>query len=468
MSDAPRPQISKSRGFTETEQFLSELCEGTFLKLWSYPNPFKAPGKELCDLIAIFDNRVFLFFDRASEAFDRSDRDVLMSWERWKKETIDKQVKSALRALKHVHRNRGEIYIDAKCQTRLPITIPSDNVKIHIVIVAHGATEACRSFSSRNVSGGLAVAYSNNVAALSINKPFSFPFFVGLPRDRIVHIFDTLTVKIILGELDTFVDFVSFIDAKEDTIRKYELLAYPGEEDLLAEYYSNFDKSTNRHFIGTLDPAYQGVVVPKGKWLNFIRSAPYKAKKEADKASYLWDNLLQRTAQNALDGTLGGDAGIFKSQSAVFEMAREPRFSRRALSERMTNSIKDFPANAPGSCRKISFMPSYFAGTAYVFLQVKFVASSSYDGKYRAVRQTMLEIACGAAKNKFPYLTKIVGIAIDAPRFSSKMNSEDFILLSCAEWPDDQREFYEEKNKSLGFFETGTIENRTVRNFPVP
>jgi hypothetical protein len=274
MSDAPRPQISKSRGFTETERFLSELCEGTFLKLWSYPNPFKAPGKELCDLIGIFDNRVFLFFDRASEAFERSDRDVLMSWERWKKEAIDKQVKSALKALKHVQRNRGEIYIDAKCQTKLPIKIPSGEIKIHTVIVAHGATAACQSFSLKNVSGSLAVAYSDNVAALSITKPFAFPFFVGLPRNHIVHIFDTLTVTIILRELDTFFDFVSFIDAKEDAVRKYELLAYPGEEDLLAEYYSNFDDSTSRHFIGTLDPAYQGVVIPEGKWLNFIQSVP--------------------------------------------------------------------------------------------------------------------------------------------------------------------------------------------------
>jgi hypothetical protein len=182
----------------------------------------------------------------------------------------------------------------------------------------------------------------------------------------------------------------------------------------------------------------------------------------------MWDNLLQRTAQNALDGTLGGDTGIFKSQSAVFEMAREPRFSRRALSERMTNSIRDFPANATGNFRKISFMPSYFESTAYVFLQVRFIASSSYHGKYRAVRQAMLEIACGAAKNKFSHLTKVVGIAIDAPRFSSNMNSEDFILLNCADWPNDQREFYEEKNRGLGFFETGTLEKRTVRNFPAP
>jgi hypothetical protein len=40
-------EIKKSQGVTETEKLLSELCENTFLKLWSFPNPFKADGKEL-------------------------------------------------------------------------------------------------------------------------------------------------------------------------------------------------------------------------------------------------------------------------------------------------------------------------------------------------------------------------------------------------------------------------------------
>ena len=55
----------------------------------------KADGKELCDLIAIFENHVFLFFDRESRKFDRSDADIRLSWERWKKEAITKQIRTA-------------------------------------------------------------------------------------------------------------------------------------------------------------------------------------------------------------------------------------------------------------------------------------------------------------------------------------------------------------------------------------
>jgi hypothetical protein len=76
---------------------------------------------------------------------------------------------------------------------------------------------------------------------------------------------------------------------------------------------------------------------------DFIASEPYKRKKEADKDSYLWDELLQRTAQNALDGVLLGDGDVFTSQSAIFEMAKEPRFARREFARAMKNAINSFP-----------------------------------------------------------------------------------------------------------------------------
>jgi len=87
--------IEKSRGQTPTEKYLSELCDRTFLKLWCYANPFKSDGKELCDLLAVFENHVFLFFDRESRKFDVSEKDIIITWERWKREAIDKQIKTA-------------------------------------------------------------------------------------------------------------------------------------------------------------------------------------------------------------------------------------------------------------------------------------------------------------------------------------------------------------------------------------
>ncbi len=79
----------------------------------------------------------------------------------------------------------------------------------------------------------------------------------------------------------------------------------------------------------------------------------------------------------------------------------------------------------------------------------------------------MLEFACGAAKLKFQHLTKVVGIAIDAPKYNT-VNSEVFILLNCSNWTAEDQNYFEEANKELHFFQTKALrENRLhVTDFP--
>jgi hypothetical protein len=84
--------IVKSSGVTPTERLLADLCEQSFLKLWSYPNPFKDDRKELCDLLAVFESHVFIFFDRESRHLDNVDKDPMVNWERWKRAAIEDQL----------------------------------------------------------------------------------------------------------------------------------------------------------------------------------------------------------------------------------------------------------------------------------------------------------------------------------------------------------------------------------------
>ncbi|MDZ7794781.1 MAG: hypothetical protein U5P10_14165 [Spirochaetia bacterium] len=69
----------KSKGLTDSEKLLASLAENTFLKLWSYPNPVKNDGDELCDLLAIFENNIFIFFDRESNILDKRDKNQIFS-----------------------------------------------------------------------------------------------------------------------------------------------------------------------------------------------------------------------------------------------------------------------------------------------------------------------------------------------------------------------------------------------------
>jgi hypothetical protein len=79
----------------------------------------------------------------------------------------------------------------------------------------------------------------------------------------------------------------------------------------------------------------------------------------------------------------------------------------------------------------------------------------------------MLEIACGAAKLKFPHLKKVIGIAIDAPKYAST-NSEDFILMDCENWTDEERDRYDLANKEFLFFKTDALKQRRMRMTDFP
>ena len=59
----PEMVVKKSGGLTASENKLAILGYHTFLSLWSYPNPYKmqSNGKELCDLLIVFDKHIIIF-----------------------------------------------------------------------------------------------------------------------------------------------------------------------------------------------------------------------------------------------------------------------------------------------------------------------------------------------------------------------------------------------------------------------
>ncbi len=451
-------KIVKSEGVTPTERLLANLCDRSFLKLWSYPNPFKEDKDELCDLLAVFENHVFIFFDRENLAFSKEDNDPLINWNRWKKKVIDSQTRTAHGAERYI-RNGRKIFLNKDLTIPFPFDIDRHKMVVHKIIVAHGAKEACENFSKSNVYGSLGVSYGTDEA------DFPVPFMIHIDKKKPVHVFDSHNLPIIFSELDTVYDFTSYLDAKIDAINVYDMVSYCGEEDLLAHYFLNFNEAKNKHFIGTSEKNINAVMIGEGEWKDFIELEIYKRKKLTDKISYHWDRLLQITSQNTLDGTIGGSSPL-SGRSAIHEMAKEPRFHRRALSERIIQSIHNFPETQNRIMRNLSFMPSFYEGKGYVFLQLKIDGITDYDNEYRPKRQAMLELACGAAKNKFDHLKTVVGIAIDAPKYA-ETNSEDFILMDCSNWTDGERDHYEKANEGLGFFKTGTVEKRTVTEFPV-
>jgi len=138
--------------------------------------------------------------------------------------------------------------------------VPMNNARIivHKIIVAHGASEACKNFSEANVYGSLAIAYGDPISQM----PNPFPFIIHLDRTNPVHIFDSHNLPIILNELDVK-DFSDYLESKLEAISRTNLLVYCGEEDLLAHYLQNLDKSEDRHFIGVTGESPTGFSLAK-------------------------------------------------------------------------------------------------------------------------------------------------------------------------------------------------------------
>ena len=67
-------KINRSDGITPSERYLKQLCDRAFLSLWSYSSIYrnqkqgaKGDGKELCDLLVVFEEHIIIFSDKHIE-----------------------------------------------------------------------------------------------------------------------------------------------------------------------------------------------------------------------------------------------------------------------------------------------------------------------------------------------------------------------------------------------------------------
>jgi hypothetical protein len=60
-----------------------------------------------------------------------------------------------------------------------------------------------------------------------------------------VNVFDEITLDVVLGELDTISDFVTYLRAKETFFSSTGRVMCAGEDDLLAFYLENLDEAGN-------------------------------------------------------------------------------------------------------------------------------------------------------------------------------------------------------------------------------
>jgi hypothetical protein len=418
------------------------------------------------------------FFSDKTVAWPPGD-DERLSWKRWYKRAILKSVDQIRGAERWIEQFPDRIFLDRQCTQPLPIRLPpKETRKVHGIVVALGAGEACK----RHFGGGTGSLFiAPGIAAYADSKSDSVtPFFVGDvdPNGPFIHVLDDATLDIVLGELDTITDFSGYLSKKEKFVRSGRLMCATGEEELVAYYATHMNSEEEHDFTkpdGTAFGPNDTISLDAGFYDHLQQNPQYRAKKSADADSYIWDQLILAFTRHMLDGTTivpeGEPYEISILEEGVRQMALVPRYLRRTLGQALIEALR-IGATTDRFTRAVVPGPAErHRDTAYFFMTLarpKFELAGGYN-QYRAVRRSMLETYAFAFLQKFPELKQVVGIAMEPPtRAGGAGSSEDLIVARPGEWSAAFVEDLERRKRVYSIAQEGNFTFREIRGNEYP
>jgi hypothetical protein len=468
-------KAASADGTTPSERALANLARKAFLSLWSYPNVFtdegrangKGDGKELCDLLVVFGNDVLLFSDK--DCAFRGDIDVSVAWPRWYRSAIDKSARQLAGAEKFLKNYPKRVYLDKGCQAPLPIELPSTDVaRYYLIAVTRGSHFPARQFFGGGSSGSV-MLLTDLVGKADHEKT---PFQVGFPLEsrRFVHVLDEMTVDLLLEELDTVPDLVTYLRKKEEFLqRPNTVFSVPGEEELLARYMSTM--RDEEHAFPHVPDDVQCVALPEGDWQVYRNSPQWMAKQKANEISYMWDALIEHQSGfirsgKAITVPWHPSTEPVHHERIVRALAAQPRLARRSLSADLHIAMQ---RSDPGRMFARIKMTGRPPSEAFVFLTIPRTEGEDYENTYRPRRMHALTVYCYAVKDTMPTLKEAIGVASEP--FSEGTASQDFVHVDLTEVSDAELKEWRKQADDLDILRAKT-EMKLFRDkepeFPVP
>jgi hypothetical protein len=475
-STQPKPRLPvvvRAQGITPAERYLQRLCERSFLSLWSYPSVFrdqktrdKGDGKELSDLLVVFGDDVLIFSDKSC-AFPQTG-DVQLDWSRWFRKAVMKSAEQTWGAERWLREHPSRVFLDRACTQPLPVDLPpTDQMRVHRLVVAHNVADRCASYFGGGSSGTLAFNSDLNGKDHYTDPSACVPFEVGwLDGDRgVVHVLDDAFLDILLTTRDTVTDFVDYLRRKEDLLHSARNrgvnFRYCGEEDLLANYL--LESKDGRHGFSLPDDC-NVFFLDEGDWVDFQASPRRAAQLAADKVSYLWDQLIEKFNKNILGGTSYDTTTdrITDREKIMRFFAREPRVRRRMLAEVLLGLVEK--TKGMQRAHRVLF-PSNPDDPYYCFLVMPHLFGRPRE-EYRVVRGNLLEALCLVTKVVFPDALDIVGFATE-PGVETEPRSEDSLYLNSRAWNEEMEAHARELQQKFGLLINFTTQKDKVAEFPI-
>ena len=464
---AQRQQVEKAGGVTAAERYLGQLCSRTFLSLWSYPGVYRdqgkplngGDGKEICDLLVVFDRQIIIFSDKHCQL--RRTGDPALDWRRWFRKAVQKSAEQAWGAERWLRQNPTRVFLDRKCQRRLPIELPSiEDASFHLVVVAHGISAHVR--ETFHGTGSLVIDTKTRGF-----DTHAVPFHVGdlEPHRSFVHVLDDDSLELLMAQRDTISDFIAYLSKREQLFRAKPSILATGEEELLAIYLRNLNDAGDHDFIFPTPPgeSCSDILILEGHWEAFGREPERLEQLRQDKVSYVWDKLIETFGHYALRGEqyFVTEGGIKDAEKVLRFMAREPRWKRRVLAQTLLEMLRITPAHA----RRMRVLSPVERGDPhYCFLLFPIPPGVAHP-RYREVRRDFLAACCSVVRLEYPDARDIIGIATESG-LDNHGRSEDALYLDGSHWTLDMEKAARDDKAKLGILISPTRFEEHVQEYP--
>ena len=462
-----RSPIRRAEGVTPSERHLAKLAEASFLNLWSYPAPYRdqkqnrtGDGKELCDLLVVCSPYLIIFSEKTVGWPTGS---LGLAWSRWARRAVRDAVEQARGAERWIIQHSDRIFLDRACTQPFPISFPARHIRrMHCVVVANGASEACAQYTDSKTGSLIVCPSVKGADHWSPNPGGIQPFRIGDvdPSGTFVHVFNDTALDTIMTELDTVRDFSDYLQKRSEFVRSGRLLQADGEENLLAYYATRLNLGGEHDFVADeseLRSHRTRIRIPSTEYGRFIQDPRYLSKKALDERSRLWDRLTEAFTTNMLQGTSSAPRGqsfnLEKIEMGVRQMALPGRLQRRSLANGVRRALD---VGRTGDIYFHMLMSSADAAestTAFFVLTVKYpvpnVPRATYE-EYRQFRVNAAEIYALGVLERNRSLDRVVGIAME-PLTQEDERSEDIVYAEQTDWTDEERRRIQQDCQRFGF-----------------
>ena len=431
-----------------SERRLAELSQRTFLKLWSYPNPFRTAGREIADLIVVFGRDVVVFSDKAiTFRFDNE----TVAWKRWFRRAVVKSVKQLAGASQILDNETVPIFVDDRANRALPFALPPvKDRRVHLVAVARTEFEA-----SEQAKAWPGLTFDNTVTGPER------PFCIGplKTKDRFVHLFEARTLEIILEEFDTIGDFVAYLVRRECAIQGSTNLKFQ-ELDLVM--LALLERSGGAWGL-LLEPELsnsQGTIVPPELWDDTYMTECRKRSRLLNRKSYVIDQLIEHFHAEYNFHQISFP--FTSHEQALRKLASETRFGRRIIAAALFEILDEAETNSFWA----STTPSQnIAGVRYVWLTYPTPPPEENLDTYHQFILDHLKDHIYAARSVFPS-ELIIGVALPnrSAEKALEIKSRFLVVFDGTKWTDEAQRGAEALRHEYGIFDN--LEELTYRHVP--